>query len=264
MYDQYFSANKALWNQRTHIHKDSSFYNLEAFKAGENVLNKIEAEEVGDVRGKSLLHLQCHFGMDSLSWARLGADVTGVDLSDEAIGLARQLNDELALNARFICCNLYDLPQHLDEQFDIVFTSYGTIGWLPDLKPWAAIINRFLKPGGTFYIAEFHPVMWMMDNKLEYFQYAYFNREVITEETEGTYADQQAAIKMPEYTWNHPLSDVMSALLEQGLRISQFHEFPFSPYNVFPGSVQGKDGYWRISGKEEKLPIMYSIKATKD
>src|SRR5258705_4385664 len=175
-YDQYFEANKDLWNQRTVVHKDSFFYNLAGFKAGENVLTPIELNELADVKGKKMLHLQCHFGMDSLNWARLGADVTGVDLSDEAIKEAKQLNDELGLNAKFICCNVYDLhPKNAEssktplleatdpaigrekvgnlvrEAFDIVFTSYGTIGWLPDLDKWAEIITYYLKPGGTFY-----------------------------------------------------------------------------------------------------------------
>jgi 2-polyprenyl-3-methyl-5-hydroxy-6-metoxy-1,4-benzoquinol methylase len=112
---------------------------------------------LADVKGKKMLHLQCHFGMDSLNWARLGADVTAVDLSDEAIKEAKQLNDALGLNAKFICCNVYDLKELLDEKFDIVFTSYGVVGWLPDLDKWAEIIAYYLKPSGTFYLAEFHP-----------------------------------------------------------------------------------------------------------
>jgi ubiquinone/menaquinone biosynthesis C-methylase UbiE len=264
MYDQYFEANKKIWNQRAMIHKDSAFYNVEGFRAGKNVLTKIELEELGDVRGKSMLHLQCHFGLDTLNWARLGAEVTGVDLSDDAIRLAQQLGEELHIDGRFICCNLYDLPQHLDQQFDIVFTSYGAIGWLPELEPWAAIVNRFLKPGGVFYIAEFHPTLWMMDEKFEYIKYNYFNKEVISEETQGTYADPNAPIKMAEYSWNHPFCDIINALTGQGLRIRHLNEFPFSPYNIFHNNEQGADGFWRIKGLDEKMPVMYSIKATKD
>jgi ubiquinone/menaquinone biosynthesis C-methylase UbiE len=113
------------------------------------------------------LHLQCHFGQDTLSMSRMGAQTTGVDLSDKAIDAARKLNQEINQQATFICCNIYDLPQHLDQQFDIVFTSYGTIGWLPDLNQWAALIARYLKPGGKFVFAEFHPVVWMFDNDLK-------------------------------------------------------------------------------------------------
>src|SRR5690242_247544 len=150
----YFEANRLLWNQRTTVHKDSDFYNLAGFKAGEPVLTVIESKELGDVKGKTMLHLQCHFGMDSLDWARRGAKVTGGDLSDTAIGEARKLNDEMGLDATFICSNVYDISIHLKEQFDIVFTSYGTIGWLPDLDKWARVIAERLNPGGIFYIAE--------------------------------------------------------------------------------------------------------------
>ena len=163
-FQEYFKANQELWNQRTRIHKDSDFYNLSSFKKGENALTSIELAELGDVIGKTILHLQCHFGMDSLSWSRMGAEVTGVDLSDEAIKEANKLNDELGLNATFICSNVYDLKEHLDKKFDIVFTSYGTIGWLPDLDKWAAIISHFLKEGGIFYIADFHLVVLMFDD----------------------------------------------------------------------------------------------------
>jgi 2-polyprenyl-3-methyl-5-hydroxy-6-metoxy-1,4-benzoquinol methylase len=141
--NQIFEANKEAWNKRTGVHKDSAFYDVASFKTGKSTLNKIDVEEVGDVKGKSLLHLQCHFGMDTLSWAREGAVVTGMDLSDEAIEYAKQLSNELNIPAEFICCNVYDLKDHLDKKFDIVFTSYGVIGWLPDLDKWAEIISHF-------------------------------------------------------------------------------------------------------------------------
>ena len=154
-YDQYFQANKELWNAKTPIHNKSEFYDVAGFKAGDSTLRSVELEELGDVKGKSLLHLQCHFGMDTMSWAREGAKVTGMDLSDVAIARAKELSAELSIPADFVCCNLYDLPQHLEGSFDLVFTSYGTIGWLPDLDKWASVVKHFLKPGGTFYIVEF-------------------------------------------------------------------------------------------------------------
>ena len=190
---QYFEANRNAWNLRTDIHLNSEFYNVEAWKNGGTSLNSIEINEMGDVSGKKLLHLQCHFGQDTLSWARLGADVTGCDLSDKAVEYARQLAKEMNLPAQFVCCNLYDLPKQLEGTFDIVFTSYGTVGWLPDLKPWAEVINHFLKPGGFFYIADFHPVMWMFDEKMEYFKYPYHNSGVIETEQVGTYADRYSS-----------------------------------------------------------------------
>ena len=262
-YKQYFEANRELWNKRTAVHKDSSFYDVAGFKEDKNVLTSIELNELGGVNGKKMLHLQCHFGIDSLNWVRLGADVTGIDLSDKAIEEAKQLNDELGLDAEFICCNLYDIKEHLDEKFDIVFTSYGVIGWLPDLDKWAEIISQYLKPGGVFYIAEFHPVVWMFDDEFTHIKYFYDNREVIITDSEGTYTDRNADIKANEYGWNHSLSEVLNALIKQGLKIEMFNEHMYSPYPCFSKMVQGEDGNWRIKDMEGKIPMIYSIRATK-
>ena len=270
-YQNLFTANKASWNKRTAVHKDSAFYDLEAFKKGKSSLNTIELEALGNVKDKKLLHLQCHFGMDTMSWAREGAIVTGVDLSDEAIKLAREINAELKLNAGFICSNIYDLVDKTNvgsanlkkESFDIVFTSYGTIGWLPDLDKWAEIISFYLKPGGVFYIADFHPALWMMDDDFKYVKYDYFNTSIIQEETAGTYTDRNAAIKSTEYNWNHSFAEIFSALLKHQMIIKEFMEFPFSPYNCFNNVEQGADDMWRIKDMNGKLPMLYSIKATK-
>ena len=260
-FQTYFDANKELWNKRTTVHRDSSFYDLAGFKAGQAVLTPIETTELGDVKGKTMLHLQCHFGMDSLDWARRGAKVTGVDLSDVAIDEARKLNDELGLDAKFICSNVYDIEQHIDEKFDIIFTSYGVIGWLPDLDKWAAIISKYLKPGGTFYMAEFHPVVWMFDDEFTHIKYYYENREVIEIESKGTYTDRDADIVAMEYGWNHSISEVLNSLLNQGLKLKHFNEFSYSPYPCFNNVVQGEDGNWRIKGMEGKIPMMYSLSA---
>jgi SAM-dependent methyltransferase len=275
-YNQYFEANKELWNQRTAVHKDSAFYDVAGFKAGANALTPIELNEVGNVNGKKMLHLQCHFGMDSLSWARLGVDVTGVDLSDEAIKEARKLNAELELNAKFICCNVYDLhPRNaessqvsplggdLEGAFDIVFTSYGTIGWLPDLDKWAEIISFYLKPGGLFYIAEFHPVVWMFDDDFTHIKYYYDNRELIVMENQPTYTGDTNAIQGKEYSWNHSISEVLNALINAGLQIELFNEHMYSPYSNFANSVETERGKWQIKGMEGKIPMVYSIKAAK-
>ena len=260
---QIFEANKEAWNKRTGVHKDSAFYDVASFKAGKTSLNKIELEEVGSVKGKSLLHLQCHFGMDTLSWSREGAIVTGVDLSNDAINYAQQLREELNVSAEFICCNVYDLKDHLSKQFDIVFTSYGVVGWLPDLDKWASIISHFLKPGGIFYMAEFHPVVWMLDENFKEIKYYYHNHEMIAEVGQGTYTDRDAAIQYQEFSWNHSLSEVINSLIKHGMQIQLLNEFPFSPYNCFNNVEQGADGYWRVKGLEDKIPMLYSIRATK-
>lgn len=258
---QYFDANKEVWNQRTTVHKTSDFYNLAGFKNGESALTPIETQEVGDVKGKTMLHLQCHFGMDSLSWARKGATVTGIDFSEKAIEEAQALNKELGLNAEFICCNVYDLEQHLDQQFDIVFTSYGVIGWLPDLDKWARLIVRYLKPGGYFYIAEFHPVVWMFDDDFTRIQYYYDNREVIVTEQQGTYTNRDADIKGKEYSWNHSISEVLNALINAGLQITVFNEYNYSPYPCFRNIVEFEPGKWHFKGMEGKIPVVYTLKA---
>ena len=260
---EFFNTNKKAWNSKTPFHLKSELYDLEGFKKGNTSLKFIELEELGNVKNKSMLHLQCHFGQDSLSWARMGAKVTVVDFSDEAIKEARSLNDELNLGAKFIISNIYDIEEHLDEKFDIVYTSYGTIGWLPDLKEWGRLVSRYLKPGGIFYIVEFHTVLWMFDDDFKKFKYSYFNLGEIEEEVEGTYADLNAPLKQKQYGWNHPLSDVINSIVANGLQIEFLHEFPFSVYNVFPNSVKGKEGWWRINGFEDLIPMMFSIKAKK-
>jgi ubiquinone/menaquinone biosynthesis C-methylase UbiE len=261
--NEFFEANRDGWNKRTAIHKSSGFYDVASFKAGRTSLNNIELEELGDVKGKSLLHLQCHFGMDTLSWAREGAIVTGIDLSDEAIDYAKQLSVETNIPAKFISCNIYDLKDHLDEKFDVVFTSYGVIGWLPDLDKWASLISYFLKPAGIFYIIEFHPVVWMMDENFEQVRYPYHNVETITQHSRGTYADPSADIHYTEHTWNHSLSEVITSLLNHQMQLEHFKEYPFSSYNCFNNMVQEQDGYWRVKGLENKIPMMFSVKASR-
>jgi 2-polyprenyl-3-methyl-5-hydroxy-6-metoxy-1,4-benzoquinol methylase len=260
---EYFQANRNLWNQRTIVHKNSAFYNLAGFKAGESALTPIELKEVGDVSGKTLLHLQCHFGMDSLDWARRGAIVTGIDLADTAIEEANKLNNELGLKAKFVCCNVLDTSRFVPGQFDIVFTSYGTIGWLPDLKPWAMMIAEKLKPGGIFYIAEFHPVVWMFDDDFTHIKYAYENKEVIITENQGTYTDRHAVIMGKEYSWNHSISEVLNALTGAGLKIELFNEHMYSPYPCFSNVVEFEKNKWHIKGLEGKIPMVYSLRAIK-
>ncbi|GAL81483.1 hypothetical protein JCM19274_1710 [Algibacter lectus] len=154
---KYFKTNKATWNQKVKVHAESDMYNMEAFKKGRSSLMSYELDALGDVKGKSLLHLQCHFGQDTLSWSRLGAKCTGVDLSDEGIKLAKSLSEELELDAQFVCCNVLETSQYIKEEFDIVFTSYGVIGWLPDLKPWGKNDSRTPETRWDFFMAEFHP-----------------------------------------------------------------------------------------------------------
>ncbi|HTN16271.1 MAG TPA: class I SAM-dependent methyltransferase, partial [Chitinophagaceae bacterium] len=179
------------------------------------------------------------------------------------IDQAKELAAQAGTNARFICSDVYSLPDVLDEQFDIVFTSYGTIGWLPDMDRWAGIVSRYLKPGGRFVFAEFHPALWMYDDNLEKIVYSYFNDEVIITQQQGTYADNEAPLQDTEVSWNHPLSEVFSALLKQGLHLADFREYSYSPYDCFKGMEEFEPGKFRISNFGNKIPLVYSLVCTK-
>lgn len=230
---------------------------------GRTSLNEIELSLLGPLKDKSILHLQCHFGQDSLSFARMGARVTGIDLSDNAISQAKRINKELALDAEFICCNIYDLPEHLEGQFDIVYASYGTIVWLPDLEKWASIISRYLKPGGQFVFVEFHPVVMLFDHDFEKIAYRYFNSGPIIETETGTYADRNASMSQENVTWNHSLSEVVNSLIKAGLEIRRLDEHDYSPYNCFNRTKKIADRKYRIEHLDDKIPMVYSIVAQK-
>jgi 2-polyprenyl-3-methyl-5-hydroxy-6-metoxy-1,4-benzoquinol methylase len=272
MLDDLTRANLALWNELTEVHRKSAYYDLEGFKVGRQSLGPIELAEIGpDVAGKTLLHLQCHFGMDTLSLARLDARVTGVDFSDKAIALARSLSDELSIPARFIESSVYDLPAALDEQFDIVFTSWGVVIWLPDLRRWGEIVAHYLKPGGTFYIAEIHPFLFAMDDdesvRDAHFRYRYFEgAEPMAFESDGSYADRSAHIEQSvSYEWRHSLSEIVSCLAAAGLRIEYLHEFPYTVPGLAWGFLEeGDDGWARVRGHHDDFPLSFSLKAVKD
>ena len=262
----YIETNRAWWNERVSAHAASPFYDVEAFKAGGLTLMDLEREELGDVTGKTLLHLQCHFGLDTLSWARLGARVTGVDFSQEGIALARSLSGELGLEADFVCSDVYELPHVLSGQFDIVYTSYGVLTWLCDLTHWAGVIAHFLKPGGTFYIAEIHPFASVFYDEedaggLEV-HYPYFHEEEpLRFESESSYACDSACTHKVTYEWCHSLSDIVNALISAGLEIVFLHEFPYACYQMFPFLVQDEKGRWWLDEKDGSIPMTFSLKA---
>ena len=264
-YKKYFEVNKETWNQKVGIHTKSDFYDIQSFLNGKSSLNAYELNEVGNVEGKKLLHLQCHFGQDTLSWSRMGAICTGIDISNEGIFEAKKLNTALGLNATFIESNLYDVPEKVKGKFDVVFTSYGVIGWLPDLKTWGEIITSKLKKGGVFYMIEFHPIVWMFDflQTPPKLTYPYLNKKVIYEEYQGTYTNNDADIVSKEYGWNHGLGEVVTSLTNAGLQIEFLHEFEKSPYNSFPDMEKTTDGMYVLKENQRMFPLLYSIRATK-
>ena len=253
----YLAINKETWDKRTLIHLESEFYDVAGFLAGNTSLKHIELAEVGEVKGKRLLHLQCHFGMDTLSWARLGAEVTGVDLSSNAIKQANKLAQQLDINANFVCSDVYDFAEQVTEQYDLVYTSYGTICWLPDLNKWAQLIYKSLKPGATFYIAEFHPFYDVFAG------YPYFHQIQPDIEQEGTYTENDNGELSTVVTWAHPLSEVINALITAGLTINQLNEHDHSPYNCFDDMEEREPGKFYVKHKQADVPLVYSIKASK-
>lgn len=259
----YLELNKKLWNDKVDFHLQSDFYDMAGFRNGRSSLMGIEQSYLDDVSGKTILHLQCHFGQDTISLSNLGAHATGVDFSDKAIEAAKQIATDMNSAAQFICCDIYDLPNHLNEQFDIVFTSYGTIGWLPDVNKWAKTVAHFLKPGGKLIFVDFHPVVWMFDYDFKSIGYNYFNTETIVEITEGTYADKSAPIKNKTVNWNHPTSEVLNSLIQNGLSIERFDEYDYSPYNCFNDMVESEPGKFRIESLGNRIPMVFATIASK-
>jgi SAM-dependent methyltransferase len=265
--DERLDSNKKMWNDWAPLHANSEFYDIDGFKKGRNTLYPIELEEMGDVTEKSLLHLQCHFGLDTLSWARQGAIVTGMDFSDKAIDIARSLGKELGIEAGFVCCDIYDLPENLDSKFDIVYTSAGVLCWLPDLKRWGEIIAHFLKPGGFFYILEGHPFLNMLLSdspdvtEPEITNSYFYTTEPEEYQLDGSYAGVKTDKLHTGNEWTHSMGDIINSLISAGLKIEFLHEFPKIFLEAMPYMEQDEEGYWRIPG--DKIPLIFTLKATK-
>lgn len=255
--DQYFEMNRKGWDQRANIHFESRLYDVEGFVSGGTSLKEIELTELVNVTDKRLLHLQCHFGMDTLSWVRKGAVCTGVDISPVAIEKARELSFRTKLDAAFVCSDIYGFKRLTSVPFDIVFTSYGAICWLPDLNKWADVIASNLKVGGTFYIVEFHPIYDLIAG------YSYFTQLLPDVEETGTYTENGADAVAKLAVWVHPLSNVINALIGVGFQIERVNEFPFSPYPCFEGMVEREPGRFYLSHKGNDVPIVFSLTARK-
>ncbi|MFD1314165.1 class I SAM-dependent methyltransferase [Namhaeicola litoreus] len=260
--EKYLTINKTLWNKKAPIHFNSKFYDNHTFLTTLNSLNSIEIGLLGNIEGLKVLHLQCHFGQDTISLQKLGAQTTGVDFSEQAIEKARELSEQSETFPDFICSDIYELDKKLEGQYDLIFTSYGTIGWLPDLRKWAKIVDHFLKPGGKFLLVEFHPMIWIFDENFEKIVYPYFNRTAIVEKEEYSYTDGDP-IQLNSVTWNHPLSEVFTSLLEENLIIDDFQEYDYSPYDCFSKTVKIDKNMFQIQGMEGKLPMVYSLKVSK-
>jgi len=253
----YLKINEKAWNKRTKTHVNSKFYDVDGFLKGQSSLNEVEINQVGNVNGKKLLHLQCHFGLDSLSWARLGATVTGLDLSSEAIDQAKKLSMKSKLDATFICDDVYQFGEKNTEKYDIVFSSYGVLCWLPDLSKWAETVSNSLKNGGEFHLVEFHSFNDLLTG------FSYFPQSQPDIEEDGTYTENCDGQKSTMVTWSHSLSEVISSLINAGLTLEVFQEFAYSPYNCFDGLENVGEKTYQMLYKDQQVPLLYSIKARK-
>ena len=268
----YREINRANWNDRAPIHWASDDYGIQRFIEDPRHISQtvaLDRDSVGDVGGKTLLHLQCHIGTDSLSWARLGAEVTGIDLSDASIDAARRLSAESGTPGRFLVSEIYDSPAALPgEQFDAVYTGVGALTWLPDVRRWAEVVAHFTKPGGTFFIRDGHPVMWSLDQERGDGQLSiidtHFEIETpLVDDAGYTYTGPERLEHNQTHEWNHSLGQTVTALIDAGLQIEFLKEHTYVQWKALPSLLQGEDGLWRLPDRPERLPMMFSIKARK-
>jgi SAM-dependent methyltransferase len=257
--DDYIKVNQAAWNKRTEIHVASDFYDMPGFKSGATSLKPFELRLLGDVTGRSILHLQCHFGQDTLSLSRMGAKVTGVDFSDAALQVARETADELGLSAEFVLSDVLKLD--LGKTVDTVFGSYGVLGWLPDVAAWMQVAARHLPKGGELVLVEFHPLIWLFDQKapVDYFHATDPDVETQT----GSYTDGGEDVEITSCYWGHTLSDVLRALRSCGFELTLFEEYDHSPYPL-AGMVERAPGEFVLEDRiQQRLPHCYALRARK-
>lgn len=251
------------WETRTPVHIESSFYDVPSFLAGKSTLKCLERTLCGDVHGLDLLHLQCHFGLDTLSWSRLGAHATGVDFSPSAIDAARRIAHNIGSEAQFIVGDVLELKGRLSECFDLAVSTYGALCWLASLDRWAESVASCLRPGGRLVVVEFHPILDVLFNGCISGGTDYFRTDPIVSKTAGTYASRDAAIEYSEARWIHPIGSVLSALLKAGFRINHFAEYPFCAYPITASLDIEEDGMWRSSKESKRVPYMFSMVAEK-
>jgi SAM-dependent methyltransferase len=264
--DAKLAVNRANWDERAAIHVTSDFYDVEGFVAGRSPLRPFEVEEVGPVDGLDLVHLQCHFGLDTLSWARLGARVHGLDFSPNAVEAARGVAERVGVDAEFVCADVYDAVDAFGgRQFDVVYTGLGALCWLPDLDRWAAVVDALTRPGGLVYVSEFHPLHDVFGDDDLTVTYPYFgDPEGLRFDDPNDYADPDAVLSSSvTWDWTHPVSSVVTSLLGRALVLESFHEFDHTLFARWPFLERHDDGtYWLPEGMPS-LPLMYSLKLRK-
>lgn len=264
------AANRELWQRWTRLHVPSDFYDLESFVAdpAARPFDRVISELLGSVRDTRVLHLQCHFGMDSIRLALMGAEVTGLDFSSEAIAAARKLSNRMGVKIAFVEGDVTSPPAEVAESaFDLVFTSYGTISWFPDLAAWARTIATRLVPGGVFKIADMHPTLWIFDDEANdselRLRYSYFQREALEWEEFGSYAAPGGERTGTSHSWQHTFEDIVGALLSAGLVIEDLREFPVLAWKFTPVMVEREPGLFGLPEGRPEVPQMFTLTAIK-
>lgn len=274
--DDYRAVNRLSWDERAPAHAASPGYALDNFRNDPTFLSYVvqfDVPRLGDIRGLRGVHLQCHIGTDTISLARLGAQMTGYDFSPAALAEARKLNEELGAGVQFVEGDLYDAPAVLGEgQFDLVFTGIGALCWLPHIKRWASVVSRLLRPGGRLFIREGHPMLWSLadgrDDSLLVVAHPYFETdEPIVWEEGGTYVETDVEfVHNVTHEWNHGIGEVVTALLDNGLELTMLEEHDSVPWEALPGQmslVPGSNHEWRLTDRPERLAHSYTLQAVK-
>lgn len=262
-------ANRRHWDDLAAVHVDAEFYDVPSVVDGASSLRAVEREELSDLfedwaagRRTRVAHLQCHVGLDTVSLAREGADVVGLDFSAESVARAREIAERAGVDARFVESDVYDAPQALDGRFDLVFCSYGVLCWLPDVREWAGVVAALLRPGGTLYLVDYHPFTDALGWEDCRPAYDYFADEPAEFDEDGSYADEDASLDHTRsYLWVHPVGEVVTALVDAGLELEFLHEFPHAYFRRFADMEADDDGRYRLPDVD--LPQLYSVRAAR-
>ncbi|MEO0493269.1 MAG: class I SAM-dependent methyltransferase [Actinomycetota bacterium] len=269
--DEHRAANLANWNERVAGHTAADGYGIAALVADPDHVSDVVAfdrDVFGDVTGKTLLHSQCHIGTDTVSWAKLGATVTGLDFSPTALDAARSLAERVGVDATFVETELYDAPTHIDEQFDCVYTSVGAINWLPDIAEWGRIMADFVAPGGSFYIRDGHPMLGTLDDERNdhalVVEYPYFTTdEPLRWESDESYTGSAKLEHTVNYEWNHSIAEVVMALIDAGLVLDELRELTHLDWQFFPFMEAEGERWYLPEERRLHLPLQFSIRAHK-
>ncbi|MDQ1741190.1 MAG: hypothetical protein QOE53_2842 [Pseudonocardiales bacterium] len=269
----YRQINRANWDERAPAHAASPDYQVDRFLTDPSYLSEVvtfDVPRLGDIRGLTGVHLLCHIGTDTISLARLGARMTGLDFSPAALVEARRIAAAAGADVEFVEAELYDAPAVLpNEGYDLVFTGVGALGWLPDIARWAQVVATLLRPGGRLFLREGHPVLWALDHSrpdgLLALEDPYFERaEPHVGEYAGTYVETEVSFTATlSHSWNHGLAEIITALLDNGLRLIALTEHDSVPWEALPGQMERLGGEWRVSDRPWRLPHSYTLQAVK-